>query len=166
VTVFGGTGFLGRRIVHHLHDADFVARIAARHPERSRLLFSGDVPDIETVRADATDEASVATAVSGAWAIASVSSARSRNPSPSTGMTTYEEKTLRWRRRDSNRRSPLSRRRITSTAVHRLFPFVGNVREAQPLASVDAKEISAETCPGLKLLLRASRLLPCCRSPI
>jgi hypothetical protein len=26
--------------------------------------------------------------------------------------------------------------------------FVGNVREAQPRASVDANEISAETCPG------------------
>jgi uncharacterized protein YbjT (DUF2867 family) len=69
VTVFGGTGFLGRRIVRHLHDADFVVRIASRHPERGRLLFSGDVPDIETVRADANDEASVATAVSGAWAV-------------------------------------------------------------------------------------------------
>jgi len=30
VTVFGGTGFLGRRIVRHLHDADFAVRIAAR----------------------------------------------------------------------------------------------------------------------------------------
>jgi len=69
VTVFGGTGFLGRRIVRHLHDADFVVRIASRHPERGLLLFSGDVPDIETVRADANDEASVATAVSGAWAV-------------------------------------------------------------------------------------------------
>jgi uncharacterized protein YbjT (DUF2867 family) len=69
VTVFGGTGFLGRRIVRHLHDADFAVRIAARHPERGRLLFPGDVPDIETVRADANDDASVATAVSGAWAV-------------------------------------------------------------------------------------------------
>jgi uncharacterized protein YbjT (DUF2867 family) len=69
VTVFGGTGFLGSRIVRHLCDADFVVRIAARHPERGRLLFSGDVRDIETVRADANDEASVAAAVSGAWAV-------------------------------------------------------------------------------------------------
>jgi uncharacterized protein YbjT (DUF2867 family) len=69
VTVFGGTGFLGRRIVRHLHDADFVVRIASRHPERSRSLLSGDVSDIESVRADANDDASVATAVTGAWAV-------------------------------------------------------------------------------------------------
>jgi uncharacterized protein YbjT (DUF2867 family) len=69
VTVFGGTGFLGRRIVRHLHDADFAVRIASRHPERGRLLFSGDISDIEAVRADANNEASVATAVSGAWAV-------------------------------------------------------------------------------------------------
>jgi NADH dehydrogenase len=69
VTVFGGTGFLGRRIVRHLHDADFAVRIASRHPERGRLPFSGDVSDIESVRADANDDASVATAVTGAWAV-------------------------------------------------------------------------------------------------
>src|SRR5438105_9972647 len=69
VTVFGGTGFLGRRIVRHLHDADFAVRIAARRPERGRLVFSGEVSDIESVRADANDDASVATAVTGAWAV-------------------------------------------------------------------------------------------------
>jgi uncharacterized protein YbjT (DUF2867 family) len=69
VTVFGGTGFLGRRIVRHLHDADFAVRIASRHPERGRLLLSGDASGIESVRADANDDASVATAVTGAWAV-------------------------------------------------------------------------------------------------
>jgi uncharacterized protein YbjT (DUF2867 family) len=69
VTVFGGTGFLGRRIVRHLQDADFAVRIASRHSERSRALFSGDVSDAESVRADVNDDASVATAVSGAWAV-------------------------------------------------------------------------------------------------
>ena len=57
VTVFGGTRFLGRRIVRHLHDADFVVRIASRHPEQSRSLLSGNVSDIESVRADANDDA-------------------------------------------------------------------------------------------------------------
>src|SRR5690242_8480138 len=69
VTVFGGTGFLGRRIVRHLHDADFAVRVASRHPDRGCLLFSGDASNIETVRADANDDASVATAVSGSWAV-------------------------------------------------------------------------------------------------
>ena len=31
VTVLGGTGFLGRRIVRHLRDREFLVRIASRH---------------------------------------------------------------------------------------------------------------------------------------
>jgi uncharacterized protein YbjT (DUF2867 family) len=33
VTVFGGTGFLGRRIVLHLRSRGFPVRIASRHPD-------------------------------------------------------------------------------------------------------------------------------------
>jgi NADH dehydrogenase len=69
VTVFGGTGFLGRRIVRHLQDADFAVRIASRHPDRGRSLFSRDVSGIDTFRADVNDDGSVASAVSGAWAV-------------------------------------------------------------------------------------------------
>ena len=32
VTVFGGTGFLGRRVVRHLRNHGFSVRIASRHP--------------------------------------------------------------------------------------------------------------------------------------
>ena len=60
VTVFGGTGFLGRRIVRHLQDADFAVRIASRHPDRGRSLFSRDVSGIEPFRADVNDDGSVA----------------------------------------------------------------------------------------------------------
>jgi hypothetical protein len=35
VTVFGGTGFLGRRIVEHLRKGEISVRVASRHPERS-----------------------------------------------------------------------------------------------------------------------------------
>jgi hypothetical protein len=35
VTVFGGTGFLGRRIVHHLRLHGFRVRVASRHPDCS-----------------------------------------------------------------------------------------------------------------------------------
>src|SRR5215472_3450805 len=38
-TVFGGTGFLGRRILRHLHEAGFTVRIASRHPERGFSMF-------------------------------------------------------------------------------------------------------------------------------
>jgi hypothetical protein len=69
VTVFGGTGFLGHRIVRHLQDADFAVRIASRHPDRDRSLFSRDVSGIEPFRADVNDDGSVASAVSGAWAV-------------------------------------------------------------------------------------------------
>jgi uncharacterized protein YbjT (DUF2867 family) len=69
VAVFGGTGFLGRRIVRHLVDADLAVRIASRHPDRGRSLFSRDGAGIEAVRADVNDDGSVASAVAGAWAV-------------------------------------------------------------------------------------------------
>ena len=69
VTVFGGTGFLGRRIVRHLQNADFAVRIVSRHPDRGRSLFSRDVSSIEPFRADVNDDGSVASAVSGACAV-------------------------------------------------------------------------------------------------
>jgi uncharacterized protein YbjT (DUF2867 family) len=69
VTVFGGTGFLGRRIVCHLQDADFAARIASRHPDRGRSLFSRDVSGVDPFRADVDNDGSVASALSGAWAV-------------------------------------------------------------------------------------------------
>ena len=70
VTVFGGTGFLGRRIVRHLQNADFAVRIVSRHPDRGRSLFSRDVSSIEPFRADVNDDGSVASAVSGACTVA------------------------------------------------------------------------------------------------
>jgi hypothetical protein len=41
ITVFGGTGFLGRRVVWHLRKREFTVRIASRHPERGKKLFGG-----------------------------------------------------------------------------------------------------------------------------
>jgi uncharacterized protein YbjT (DUF2867 family) len=41
VTVFGGTGFLGQRVVQRLLERDFSVRVAARHPERIAALFPG-----------------------------------------------------------------------------------------------------------------------------
>src|SRR5207245_2212134 len=69
VTVFGGTGFLGRPIVRHLYDRGFAVRIATRHPDRARLPASGSGSDIVSLRADVNDDRLVASAVSGAWAV-------------------------------------------------------------------------------------------------
>src|ERR1700730_15037494 len=69
VTVFGGTGFLGRPIVRHLHDSGFAVRVATRHPDRARLPAFGNGPDIVSLNADVNDDRLVASAVSGAWAV-------------------------------------------------------------------------------------------------
>jgi NADH dehydrogenase len=68
VTVFGGTGFLGRRVVRHIHDAGLVARVSCRHPDAVPSLFSCEVSGIEAVHADVNDDGSVARALVGAWA--------------------------------------------------------------------------------------------------
>jgi uncharacterized protein YbjT (DUF2867 family) len=60
ITVFGGTGFIGRRIVRHLSESGATVRIASRHPARAE----GD--NVEQIVADAHDEHSVEAAVVGA----------------------------------------------------------------------------------------------------
>lgn len=65
VTVFGGTGFLGRRIVRHVRDKGFAVRIASRHPKRS----SGDDPELRSIAADIRERQSIATAVEGAFGV-------------------------------------------------------------------------------------------------
>jgi uncharacterized protein YbjT (DUF2867 family) len=67
VTVFGGTGFLGRRIVRHLCSRGFSVRIASRHPDRGHRLFGPDDPQLQSVGADIHDERSVADALVGAY---------------------------------------------------------------------------------------------------
>jgi uncharacterized protein YbjT (DUF2867 family) len=69
VVVFGGTGFLGRRVVCHLLDHAYAVRVAARHPERGRSVFSTNPPLLELVRADIGDDASIRDAVRGAFAV-------------------------------------------------------------------------------------------------
>ncbi len=69
VTVFGGTGFLGRRIVRHLRSHGFPVRIASRHPDRGHRLFGPDDPQLQSVGADIHDEQSVADALAGAYGV-------------------------------------------------------------------------------------------------
>ncbi len=69
VTVFGGTGFLGRRVVRHLLGRGFGVRVAARHPERVQTVFRSDEPVPQAVAADLHDEAAVAAALVGAHGV-------------------------------------------------------------------------------------------------
>jgi uncharacterized protein YbjT (DUF2867 family) len=69
VTVFGGTGFLGRRVVQHLLDHGFAVRVASRHPERGAQVFSNTVLALEFVKADVGDDGSVMTAVAGTFGV-------------------------------------------------------------------------------------------------
>ena len=59
VTVFGGTGFVGRRIMRRLSDAGATVRVASRHPAQDE----GD--NVEQVVADAHNKRSVEAAVAG-----------------------------------------------------------------------------------------------------
>src|SRR5260370_15018272 len=59
-TVFGGTGFVGRRVVRHLRESGTKVRLVSRHSGRT------EDDGIRQIAADAHDEPSVAAAVSGA----------------------------------------------------------------------------------------------------
>ncbi len=69
VTVFGGTGFLGRRVVRRLSKHGFSVRVASRHPGRCRTLFGHDDPLLRPIQADVHDERSVTDALAGAYAV-------------------------------------------------------------------------------------------------
>jgi uncharacterized protein YbjT (DUF2867 family) len=69
VTVFGGTGFLGRRIVRHLRSGGIPVRIATRHPDRGHRLFGPDDPQLQSVGANIHNERSVADALAGAYGV-------------------------------------------------------------------------------------------------
>ena len=64
ITVFGGTGFLGRRIVRRLLQRGFAVRVAVRHPGSIHQLFA-DMP-VGGVEVDIHDEGRVAQALDGA----------------------------------------------------------------------------------------------------
>jgi NADH dehydrogenase len=69
VTVFGGTGFVGRQVVRSLAKQGWRVRVAARNVGRGyRLRMLGDVGQIEVVQANIRDAASVDRALDGAEA--------------------------------------------------------------------------------------------------
>jgi uncharacterized protein YbjT (DUF2867 family) len=70
ITVFGGSGFLGRQIVKRLAADGARVRVAVRHPERASFLERGGrAGQITAVYADVWEEASVGAAVDGSEAV-------------------------------------------------------------------------------------------------
>jgi uncharacterized protein YbjT (DUF2867 family) len=67
VTVFGGSGFLGRHLIQQLARDGALIRVAVRRPEFAGFLRTmGGVGQIDLVQANIRDEASIARAVEGA----------------------------------------------------------------------------------------------------
>ena len=64
ITVFGGSGYLGRRIVARLAAGGAAVRVAVRHPDR--VAASGkDIGGIQAVHADVRDAQTVTQAIAG-----------------------------------------------------------------------------------------------------
>jgi NADH dehydrogenase len=66
ITVFGGSGFLGRRAVRHLVQRGFAVRIATRHAAGALDLFTAERAFVEPAAVDVHDPRGVAEALAGA----------------------------------------------------------------------------------------------------
>lgn len=70
VTVFGGSGFLGRYITRRLAKAGWSVRVAVRRPNEAMFVRTyGTVGQVEPILANIRDEASTAAAIAGADAV-------------------------------------------------------------------------------------------------
>lgn len=76
VVVFGGSGFLGRRLVHRLTAEGMAVRVAVRHPDPARIeLRAIGLDRVAVVSADVRDQASVAATIAGTDAVVDTVSA-------------------------------------------------------------------------------------------
>lgn len=70
VTIFGGSGFVGRYIARRLADAGWRVRVASRRPDTAGFVrVYGDVGQVAPVACNIRDEASIAAALDGANAV-------------------------------------------------------------------------------------------------
>lgn len=73
VTVFGGSGFLGRYVVERLADRGVVVQVAVRDPEAAKHLKTlGQVSQVTPIACDIKDEDAVRRAVAGSDAVISL----------------------------------------------------------------------------------------------
>ena len=76
VSVFGGTGFLGRRLVRRLASEGTTVRVAVRHADRARsALHAAGLDRVLVFGADVRDQATVAAVLTGADAVVDAVSA-------------------------------------------------------------------------------------------
>ena len=76
VSVFGGTGFLGRRLVRRLASEGTTVRVAVRHADRARsALHAAGLDRVSVFGADVRDQATVAAVLAGADAVVDAVSA-------------------------------------------------------------------------------------------
>lgn len=70
VTIFGGSGFVGRYVARRLAEAGWRVRVAVRRPNEAQFVrMYGSVGQVEPVFANVRDDASVAAALTGADAV-------------------------------------------------------------------------------------------------
>ena len=70
VTVFGGSGFIGRHLIRRLCAKGYRVRVAVRRPNEALFLKPmGDVGQVQLVQANVRDDRSVAAAVAGATTV-------------------------------------------------------------------------------------------------
>jgi NADH dehydrogenase len=70
VTIFGGSGFVGRYLVRALAEQGYRVRVAVRRPNEALFLKPmGDVGQVQPVQANIRDQASCAAAMEGASAV-------------------------------------------------------------------------------------------------
>ena len=88
VTVLGGSGFLGRRVVDYLVAGGATVRVAVRHPERVTAgAKSGGRGGTTPIFADIGNEASIASAVSRKGAsVVQLGPTTTRSPEASTAV--------------------------------------------------------------------------------
>ena len=76
VSVFGGTGFLGRRLVRRLASEGTTVRVAVRHADRARsALHAAGLDRVSVFGADVRDQATVAAVLAGVDAVVDAVSA-------------------------------------------------------------------------------------------